>query len=237
MATYPPIGTDPYWTPLKEYIDDTVADAETASDAALAAHIADTTGAHAATAINTTPVAPFVGDDVQENLNELVPLRALASPGTGGTPLANAGRGAVTSGTGETFLATFKIDSGTVAVGQIIEIVAVLQSSSTGTFTPRIRVGTAGSTADSTVNVTAVSAAGTANSYLRLSAFIYIAATGASNTVGASIAGTTTAAAFNTTVGAEALGNVNTANDFYITFSGTASAGTYTVRALRCKKV
>lgn len=237
MATWPTHGEDPWDTDLKAYIDDTVSDAETSASDALTDHIDDPTDAHDASAIQTTPVAPFMSDDVQSNLNELVPLVALASPGTGGTPLANAGRGAVTSGTGETFLATFKIDSGTVAVGQIIEIVAVLQSSSTGTFTPRIRVGTAGTTADSAVNVTAVSAAGTANSYVRINAFIYIAATGASNTVGASIAGITTAAAFNTTVGAEALGNVNTANDFYITFAGTASAGTYTVRALRCKKV
>jgi hypothetical protein len=168
----------------------------------------------------------------------LVSLTALESPGTAGTPLADKGRGAVTSGTSETFLATFKVEENTVAVGDVFELFAILQSSSTGTLTPRVRVGTAGTIAgDTLVNVSGVSAAGTANSFVVVRAYVYVVALGATSTMAAALNGTTTAASFTNTAGAESLGNVPTTADLYITFAGTASAGTYTVRSLVCKKI
>lgn len=167
----------------------------------------------------------------------LVSLTALESPGTGGVPLADKGRGAVTSGTSETFLATFKVEDNTVAVGDVFELFAILQSSSTGTLTPRIRVGTAGTIADALVNVSGVSAAGTANSFVVVRAYVYVVQLGATATMAAALNGTTTAASFTNTAAAESVGNVPTSADFYITFAGTASTGTYTVRALTCKKI
>lgn len=167
----------------------------------------------------------------------LVSLTPLQSPGTAGNPLADKGRGAVTSGTGETFLATFKVEENTVAVGDVFQIFAILQSSSTGTLTPRVRVGTAGTIADTAVNISGVSAAGTANSFVTVRAYVYVVALGATSTMAGALQGTSTSGAFNNTAAAESLGNVPTTADFYITFAGTASAGTYTVRTLVCKKL
>lgn len=214
MATWPTTGTDPWFDELHTYIDE---GDEAAADAAN---------------ITTVPVSPFIGTTVQDNLDELTPLVPRSS-GTPWTALADSGRGAVTSGTGETFLATFQVPANSVSVGQIIELTAILQSSSTGTFTPRIRIGTAGTISDSAVNVSGVSAAGAANSFVIVRAFVYVVATGASSTMAAAIQGVSTAASFTNATAAESLGNVNTAAQFFITFAGTASAGTYTVRAMK----
>lgn len=164
------------------------------------------------------------------------PLQALASGG--GSALANAGRGAVTSGTGETFLATFRVPANSVAVGDVLNLTAVLQSSSTGTLAARIRAGTAGTVAgDTLVNVVGTSAAGTANSFVVLDAYVYIIALGPTGTVYAVISGQSTAAAFNSAAAAEAPGNVPTTGNWFITFSAAASAGTYTVRSIRMRQV
>lgn len=66
-------------TDVKAAIDEVVALAEAAQDA-VDAHVADTTAAHAASAIASTPSGNLAADDVQEALNELqtdVDTRAL----------------------------------------------------------------------------------------------------------------------------------------------------------------
>lgn len=192
---------------------------------------------------NTTPGLVINGTvgatgqiNVANNMGCLAgPLSALASGG--GSLLASAGRGAVTSGAAETFLATFRIPANSVQVGDILQLTAILQSSSTGTLAPRIRCGAGGTIADVLVNVTGTSAAGTANSFITLNAYIYIIALGPTGTVYAAIQGTSTAAAFNNAVAAEAPGNVVTTGAWFITFSALASVGTYTVRSIRMRLV
>jgi len=161
-------------------------------------------------------------------------LPALASGGA--TLLAGNGRGAVTVSTTETFLATFRIPANGVQVGDIIEITAILQSSSTGTLIARARCGTAGTIAgDTIVNVpTAASAAGVANGTCIVKAYVYVVALGATATVFAAVQGTLAAAAFHSAT-ADAPANVVTTAAWFVTFSATASIGTYTVRALRAK--
>jgi hypothetical protein len=190
---------------------------------------------------NTTPgksMLGTVGPTGQINVaNNMGCLSGPLNPLSSGGAAVIAGRGAVTSGTAETFLATFRIPANSVDVGDVLHLTAILQSSGTGTCAPRIRCGAAGTIADALVNVTGTSAAGTANSFVHINAYIYIIALGASGTVYASIQGTSTAAAFNNAAAAEAPGNVNTANPWFITFSAAASAGTYTVRSIRMRVI
>lgn len=188
---------------------------------------------------NTTPgmvdngsVGPTGFKNVGQNMGTLAgQLQPLASGG--GSVLANNGRGAATSGTAETFLATYRVPANAVSIGQIFELTALLQSSSTGTFTPRIRVGTAGTIADALVNISGVSAAGTANSWVALKAYVYVISLGGTASVYSALEGQTTAAAFTSaTAIAEAPGNVVVTAPWFITFAGTASVAGYTVRSM-----
>lgn len=190
---------------------------------------------------NTTPgmvVTGGVGPTGQINVDNNMgcvagPLQALASGG--GSVLANAGRGVATAATAETFLATFRIPANSVQVGDVFQLTALLQSSSTGTFTARVRVGTAGTIADALVNIAGVSAAGAANSWVTVNIYVYIVALGPTATVGAALSGTSTAAAFSSAAVAEAPGNVPTTAPWFISFCGTASVAGYTVRNLRMR--
>lgn len=192
---------------------------------------------------NTTPgitdngvVGPQDFKTVQNNLGTLVngPLPLLSSGGAA----VIAGRGAVTSGTGETLLATVRIPANAVGVGQMFRINAILQSSSTGTFIGRIRVGAAGTTADTAVAAHAATVAGTAGSFVQVEGFVYVAALGASATVGGYIrAGTSGAVVAETAEAAELLSNAPTTAPWFITLTGTASAGTYTVRAIAIQAI
>lgn len=77
-----------YWDDdVKAYIDD--ADALLATGAELQAHLDDTTGAHAASAISYAGASGLVADDVEEALDELDAEKApLASPALTGNPTA-----------------------------------------------------------------------------------------------------------------------------------------------------
>jgi hypothetical protein len=160
-------------------------------------------------------------------------LTALASGGA--TALANSGRGAVTSGTAETFLATYRIPGGAVSVGDVIQITAIFQATGTGTgtLTPRIRCGTGGAITDALVNIAGVSAASTLNSLTIVNCYVYVAALGPTATVSAAIQGTSTAAAFNNAVVAETLGNVVTTAPWFITLAGTSSVASHTIRSIK----
>lgn len=192
----------------------------------------------AAGAIITGTVGPTGQINIAGNMGQLSgPLQALASGG--GSVLANAGRGAITSGAAETFLATFRVPANAVDIGDVLQVTVLLQSSSTGTLTPRVRCGTAGTIAgDTLVSVAGVSAAGTANSWVALNIYVYVIALGPTATVYAALEGTTTAASFtNATAIAEAPGNVPTTAAWFITLSGLASIGTYTVRNMRMRAI
>lgn len=175
---------------------------------------------------------------VQQNPGTLAgALTALASGG--GSVLANAGRGAVTSTTVETFLATYRVPANAVNVGDVIQITALVQATGTGTgsFTGRVRCGTAGTIAgDTLVNIFATSAAAqTLNSWYVVNFYVYIVALGPTATVGAAIQGTALATAFNSTAVAEAPGNVPTTAAWFITIAGTSSVASHTVRSIKAR--
>lgn len=138
------------------------------------------------------------------------------------------GRGIATTGTSETVLFKVQIPAN-VPLNSKFRITVVLQSSGTGTLTPRVRAGAAGTTADTQL-VQGVSAAGTANSYVTVCAIVTVIALGATGTTVGNLWGQSTSASFGSAATAEVLANVNNANPWFITFSGAASAGTYTVR-------
>lgn len=194
---------------------------------------------------NTTPVTDnsaisiTAQKSVQQNPGTLAgALSALASGG--GSLLANAGRGAVTSTTVETFLATFRIPGGAVSVGDIIQITALVQATGTGTgtFTARVRCGTAGTIAgDTLVNIAGASAASTLNSLTIVNFYVYVVALGSTATVCAVVQGTSTAAAFNNAVVAEALGNVVTTGAWFVTIAGTSSVASHTVRSIKARVI
>lgn len=157
---------------------------------------------------------------------------------TSGNAAVTTGRGAVTSGTGQTFLFTCRIPANSVAVGDMFRIDVALQSSSTGTFTPLLRAGAAGTIAgDTQLSTTAASVALVANAWVKVHGLVYVVALGPTATIGGTIQMETTAAEVGATAVAEVLANVPTTADWFITFSGAASVGTYTVRSATVEAV
>ncbi|HUC78869.1 MAG TPA: hypothetical protein VMQ58_01375 [Candidatus Saccharimonadales bacterium] len=177
------------------------------------------------------------------NNTGLVARTTLAPLASGGASyLATAGRGAVTSGTTETFLATYRIPPSSVTVGQTFRLTAVLQSSSTGTWIPTIRSGATGTIAsDTSIATHGATAAQVANGYTRVTAIVEVVALGSTSTVtgyvesqaGQAVPGTV----YNKTAAAEVLASTPTTAAWFITFSGTASTGTYTVKTLSMEAV
>jgi len=177
------------------------------------------------------------------NNTGLVARTTLAPLASGGASyLATAGRGAVTSGTTETFLATYRIPPSSVTVGQTFILTAVLQSSSTGTWIPTIRSGATGTIAsDTSIATHGATAAQVANGYTRVTAIVEVVALGSTSTVtgyveslaGQAVPGTV----YNKTAAAEVLASTPTTAAWFITFSGTASTGTYTVKTLSMEAV
>jgi hypothetical protein len=155
----------------------------------------------------------------------------------GGTNHATNGRGAATTGTTETFLTTFRIPAGATA-GTIYQLTMLVQASANGSLVPRIRAGAAGTIAgDTAVNVATGNMAMTANSWAVINAYVYVIAAGSTATTYAAIEGNVTAGAVANAAVAEAPGNVNNANPWFITVSAAMSAGTATVRAIRLRPI
>lgn len=190
---------------------------------------------------NTTPgisdsgvVGPTGFKNVSNNIGALV--SGTLQPLSSGGAAAISARAAVTSGTGETFLMTYRIPANAVQVGQMFRWQGWVQSSAGGTLVVTGKSGATGTIAsDTAVAVSQTTSAGAATSYSHITIWFYIVALGSSNTVaGDVVVQNSAAAAPNTMYGkvlaAEALANTPTTAPFFLTISATAAAGTYTVK-------
>lgn len=196
---------------------------------------------------NTTPgiidlgtVAATGQKNVGNNMGALVSGSFPALTSGGAALHANDGRGAVTTGTGETFIATYRVPANSVTPGQMFQLTALVQISTTGTLAARIRCGATGAIAtDTAVNIAATSPASTTtNQWHTINAYVYVTALGATGTVYAVPTGQTAAVSYNPpNAVAEAPGNVNTTAPWFITFSLTASAGVATVRQVKLRAI
>lgn len=152
---------------------------------------------------------------------------------SGGSPVATC-RGNTVTGTAAAFVCGMTIPANSVAVGQMYVLSVDLQQTAgtTATFTPSCKAGNAGTTADTTVATVSAGAAGATNLRTHVECIVYIAATGASATVGGEIHRWNPAAAMGGSTAAEVLANANTASTWYVTLTGlfSATATTYTVR-------
>lgn len=152
---------------------------------------------------------------------------------SGGAPVASC-RGNTVTGTAAAFVCGMTIPANSAAVGQMYVLSVDLQQTAgtTATFTPSCKAGNAGTTADTTVATVSAGAAGATNLRTHVECIVYIAATGASATVGGEIHRWNPAAAMGGSTVAEVLANANTASTWYVTMTGlfSAVATTYTVR-------
>lgn len=177
--------------------------------------------------------------NVNNNLGTIAgALIPLASGG--GSVLANSGRGAaISSPTTEAVLATFRIPPNSVAVGDIFELFAIVQCSGvTGNLTPRVRVGTGGTTADALINHSAGSLTGAINGYFLLKCYVEIIALGPTATV--ATVWNAVAPAGTTVIGptaAETIGNVITTAQWFVSLCAVHSASTATVRSIKMTKI
>lgn len=163
------------------------------------------------------------------NLGHMAGAGVLPLLSSGGAAII-AGRGAVTSGTAETFLFTVKIPANAVLVGQTFRITALGQSSSTGTLIFRARAGAAGTTADTETFLSITSAAQVANSYATLDLVAQVVALGATSTLVVNGVAIATALVLNETTAAEVITSTPTTAAWFITVTATCSVGTLTVR-------
>lgn len=191
---------------------------------------------------STTPLtdASTIGPTHFKNINgnnglsSTGSLPALASGGA--TLLANNGRGVVTVLVAETFLTTFRIPANGVQIGDIIHITGLIQGNATGTnFTPRVRIGAAGTIADAVVNVASAANTGAANSWHILNVYVYVVALGPTATVYATLGAQGTAAASTAAAVAEAPGNVITTAPWFITLTGLSAVNGHVIRQLRAR--
>lgn len=152
-------------------------------------------------------------------------LQALTS---GGAAVTNT-RGAVTSGTTDTFLFTFRIPPNSVAVGQKFLLRMIGQASAAGNITVTIRGGAAGTIAGDTVISANTASAAVLNGYGYVDGLMQVVALGATGNIAGSHNLVVTALAPKTAA-AEVIANAPTTAAWFITISATASVGTWTVR-------
>lgn len=141
------------------------------------------------------------------------------------------GRGAVTSGTGNTYLFGARIPANAVSVGQIFKIRVLAQASSTGTTVWNVHAGAASTTADAIIHAGVVSAAAVANQYVQFDAIVTVVALGPTATVAGGGQSFSNAATTGKTAAAEVVANVPTTAPWFISVAAAHSVGTLTVRA------
>ena len=177
-------------------------------------------------------VGPTDQKDVQNNLGALVTGKQ--QPLSSGGAAAIVARGAVTSGTGETFLMTFRIPANSVSVGQVFRLTVFSMTSGAGAVTWAVKLGTAGTVAGDTTNCAVVQAIQAANVRQTLLAYVTVVALGASNTLvanGHAMGGTTSTGVWiGETLAAEVIASVATTGAWFITLTCTCSVGTCTVQ-------
>lgn len=151
---------------------------------------------------------------------------------SGGAAVIN-GRGAVTSGTANTFLFTCRVPPNSVAVGQKFRLRALTQTSAAGVPTFNIHLGAAGTIAGDAIICPVVLAAQATNSYQGVDVIVQVIALGPTATVvahGRADGNAATGAA--QTAAAELTPNVPTTAAWFITFAAACgTTGTITVRA------
>jgi len=153
----------------------------------------------------------------------------------GAALLANSGRGAVTSGTTETFLMTFRIPARAAQSGQTLRLKAFSVTSAAGVPTWGVKAGAAGTVAGDTTNLALVQAAQAANVRQVVEAYIQVINTSGTNNViinGLAMGGTTAAGVWvNETVAAEATLSVNVNAVWFITLTcACGTTGTLTIQ-------
>lgn len=181
--------------------------------------------------VDNGSVGVTANKQISDNLGHI--LQGSLQLSTSGNAAVTTGRGAATSGVIQTFLFTCRVPANAVVVGSVFRIVVLLQSQGTGTFIPLLRAGAAGTIGgDIQLATTAVSAAGAVGSWLKVEGYVYVLALGPTATVGGHLQMFSLAATVgNATTAVETTANVPTTADWFITFSGLASASTYTVRS------
>lgn len=185
---------------------------------------------------NTTPgitdngvVGPTGQKNVTNNMGTLI-LGAQVPLSSGGAALINA-RNAITSGTTETFLMTFRIPANSVAVQQTFKLTLYGQSSSTGTLITNIRAGAAGTIAgDTLISAVVASAASVANGYHLITGLVTVIALGPTATVAAAHTQFHATTFLQKTAAAEASANAPTTAAWFITISASISTGTWAVK-------
>lgn len=148
-----------------------------------------------------------------------------------------AGRGAVTSGTTDTFLFTSKIPASSVQIGQKFRLTAKTQASAAGVPTFNVHLGAAGTIAGDGIVGIVTNTAQVANAYQSVEFIVEVVALGATATLvahGFSVGGNTAAvggAVGVQTAAAETIPNVPTTAAWFITFSAACgTTGTLTVK-------
>lgn len=161
----------------------------------------------------------------------LGPMQLLSSGGAA----VIAGRGAVTSGTGVTFLFTTRIPANSVQVGTRFRIRVQGQTSAAGVMVYNAYSGAAGTTSD-TLACTISQAAQVANGYQTIDLVAEVVALGPTATVvihgnANGIASATANVAVSAqTAAAEVVANTPTTAAWFLTFAASCSTGTFTVR-------
>lgn len=147
------------------------------------------------------------------------------------TPTTVPGALANTTVTGETVVATFSLPANALVAGSLWEVVLLGQVSSTATLTWRVRIGTAGTTADATALTFATTAAGVANAYTMVSARLACLTTGTTGTLTASGQAQLASGVVGPATAAYAATSVNTTVALKVTITVTQStAQTHTTR-------
>lgn len=129
-------------------------------------------------------LAQRVSDLATRTASEIKSLRASAYSATNPPPgivAPVAGVLANHAATAETVIATFSIPAGYLVAGGMLELDMLGQVSSTATLTYRVRIGTAGTTADAQVAIFGATA-GAANAHTRVSALIACLTAGTAGT-------------------------------------------------------
>lgn len=151
-------------------------------------------------------------------------------------PLLSSQPGAATlsnaTGTGETVIAQWALSAGFLAAGRNLRLSAFGQVSSTATLTYRLRIGTAGTTADALVATFATTGAGTANDWTTVEMLIACLTAGASGTATAAGRATLASALVGIATAAYSAATIDTTAALKVSLTvQQSSAQTHTTRA------
>lgn len=203
------LAADPHPQYLQQAEGDALYDAIGAASAAVAAHVA--------------AVDPHPQYLTQTEGDARYPLLT-AQPGA--AALTNG------TGTGETVIAQWSLVAGFLSAGRNLRLSAIGQVSSTATLTYRLRIGTAGTTADALVATFATSAAGVANDWTSVEALISCLTAGVTGTATAGGRATLASAVLGIANGAYSAATIDTTAALKVSLTLQQSAiQTHTTRA------